>query len=550
MMKYLLFFLIISFTFIYGQKEYVPYDHLVYDFLERMNTLHIIDKYDEFSKPKTRNQIANYLLQVENNRSLLNNVDKNILNDYKIEFEYDMYGTLNNSSSVISSDNYFSNFDNEKYFYIYSRKEKFNLFVNLLGNITTLKNLNKDDTNTALTLQWGGEMRGTILNKFGFFMHGTNGNVFGNKNTALQIEELGYNFKINERPENKSFDNTYGYVTADFDYINFKLGRDRQQIGYGKLKPIIGDHSPMYDFLSMNINYNFFTFSYFHGKLLGREFALFDNEIGDYRKIEDKYIAYHRLGFNISRNFKFGVGEMIVYGNRSIDFSYLNPFAFYKSIEHDNRDRDNSLLFIDFSNNSIKGLNLFGMILIDDITFSNIGTKWWGNQTLIHTGFMSSNLYHFMPVDIHFEYLRISPYVFTHRIPWNNYTNYGYPLGTDVQPNSDLFFTKINYRLSNTINIAGEFKFMRHGANPLNPDGSIKENVGGDRLIGHRSFDSEESVFLAGERIHTSELVLSAILEPFNNLFVMLKGTLRNESKQNRVNNKHNDIFMLVSIKI
>jgi hypothetical protein len=60
----------------------------------------------------------------------------------------------------------------------------------------------------------------------------------------------------------------------------------------------------------------------------------------------DKFLVYHRIGFNINRHFNFGVGEFIIYGRRGIDLSYLNPFAFYKSIEHSNRDRDNSMLFL------------------------------------------------------------------------------------------------------------------------------------------------------------------------------------------------------------
>ena len=53
---------------------------------------------------------------------------------------------------------------------------------------------------------------------------------------------------------------------------------------------------------------------------------------------------------------------MIVYSNRSMDLSYINPFNFYKSAEHANQDRDNSLLFLDLQNNSLKGISFYGSI--------------------------------------------------------------------------------------------------------------------------------------------------------------------------------------------
>ncbi len=549
-MKHISILFFLFSTLLFSQKEYIQNDHLIYDFLERMHALHIIEKYDLFSIPKTRQQVSNYILEIESRKDKLDRIDKQILKIFQIEFEFDLYGSTENYHSIINDSDYLSNFDKEKYFYYYNKKEKFNIFINLLGEFGSLKYFNRSNSNTAATLKGGGSLRGTILNKFGFYLEGTNGNVFGNKAAALNMPGLDFNFKLNERPENRSFDNTSGYLTADFDYINFKLGRDRQQIGYGKLKPVLSDHSPMFDYVGININYNFFTFSYFHGKLLGREFPFYDNEIGYYNKIEEKYLVYHRLGFNISRTLNFGLGEMIIYGNRSFDLSYFNPFTFYKSIEHDNRDRDNSLMFIDVSNNSIRGLTLFGMLIIDDMAFSKIGTNWFGNQTLIHTGLMSSNFYNILPVDVRLEYLRISPYFFTHRIPWNNYTNYSYPLGTELQPNSDLFFSEINYRLTNTIRVGVEYMYMRHGANPVNDDGKIMKNVGGDRLIGHRLFDSDESVFLSGDLEITRQTSLIVVIEPFNNLFVTLIGNLRNESLQNEVNKQSKSILILISIKI
>jgi hypothetical protein len=188
---------------------------------------------------------------------------------------------------------------------------------------------------------------------------------------------------------------------------------------------------------------------------------------------------------------------MIIYGNRGIDLSYLNPFTFYKSVEHSNQDRDNSMLFFDINYKPASGLKLFSSLLIDDISFGKIGTGWFGNQTLLHAGLFSANLYKIIPADISLEYLRIEPYTLTHRLPGNNFTHNGYNVGEDLQPNSELFFSQINYRFNHRLSCAISFTYAIHGANPLDTDGSIR-NVGGDINLGHRIMDSESVEFLDG----------------------------------------------------
>jgi hypothetical protein len=369
-------------------------------------------------------------------------------------------------------------------------------------------------------------------------MYGTNGNSFGDKIASLQKRELQYNFKFNEKPEETFFDETYGYLTADFNEVKFKIGSDRNEIGYGNIKSILGDKAPRYDYLSFNIDYNFFRFSFLHGRLLGTETILIDPISGTTSSINEKYFSYHRIGFDISKHLKFGMGEIVVYSKRGIDLSYVNPFNFYKSVEHSNRDRDNAILFLDFTNNSIKGLKLYSTVLIDDINFSKLGSGWWGNQVAYHAGIASYNLYHLIPLDLMFEYYRVEPYVFTHRILDNNYTNYSYQLNENVPPNSELFFGRINYRFTHRINFSLEFAYSVHGANVLDANGNFIRNVGGDVNVGHRTTDSETASFLDGDREYFRRVALRIIFEPFNNIFIKTELMHQNNTIKKSVTEK------------
>ena len=524
-----------------AQAEYVSYDHPVYDFLERMDAEHIILEYNSVEKPKTRRQISNYLKQIIEKTDLLNDIDQKILDDYKTEFEYELFGTLKNSESLIGDGNFNFLSQKEKYLYSLVKPEQGTLFINVTGEINNINEYDKGLGKNlfATYLKYGGQIRGTILNKFGFLIKGTNGKVFGDKSAAENINELKFSYKYNLDPSSHAgtdyVDNTEGYLAADLDLLRFKIGRDRKQIGYGPINYLLGDNTPQFDYISFDLEFQPLTFSYFHGKLLGRINYQPDSIQGGIKNIADKYIGYHRVGINISRDISFGLGELIIYSNRSVEFGYLNPFNFYKSVEHADQDRDNSLLFVDVMNNSIKGLKLFGAVVIDDIDFGKIGTGWYGNQLLYNFTLYSSNLYKILPLDLFFQYIKCEPYVYTHRIYDNSYTNSIYSLADPIRPNSDIFTTRINYVPYYRLNLFLELNYSRHGANVLNIDGSIKKNVGGDVLVGHREKDPITVSFLDGDREYFRNFSFGAIFQPIKDYYITGRIDYRKNSLQNNV---------------
>ncbi|MDP4114973.1 MAG: hypothetical protein Q8903_02495, partial [Bacteroidota bacterium] len=318
--------------------------------------------------------------------------------------------------------------------------------------------------------------------------------------------------------------------------IRFGISHQRMKIGNGIMGTIIDASAPPFDYLFLNFKYSFFQFDYFHGKLLAQGTFPQDSITGLNTTIPDKYIGYHRLGFNISKHFSFGVGEMIIYKDRSIDLSYLNPLNFYKSTEHFNRDRDNSMLFVDFANNSFKGLKLFSTVLIDDIDFGKIGKKWYGNQTLYNIGFSSDNLYAIIPLSVSFQFIHVENYVFTNRLPNNNYTTFGLNLAGDLEPNSNTFCFQFDYRITNRLAAAINYSYTKHGMNVKDSLGNVINNVGGDINFGHRVMDNTSVGFLDGDLEIKHNLGLSLSYEPINQIICSLKALyLNNEIKKKLV---------------
>lgn len=520
---------------VFPQAEYVPISNPVYSFLERMDALHFIKNYDSFQKPKTRRVIASFLKEVEQKKTELDLVDRNALLDLKSEFSLEMFEITDNYQSLIDGEKYNPLTQKEKFLY-FNSGEKGNLFINLTADGDYIYNNQAYLSNlTGQLLSAGGIIRGTLMNTFGFYIQGSNGFSMGSKAAALQKKELQYNYKFNESPEQTFFDDNEGHFSLDFDWINLKLGRDRLLLGYGENKVLLSDNGPKFDYLQLQFNYGIFSFFSFHGKMLGQSSYAGDTITGGANVIKEKYMAYHRLGFNLSDNFTFGAGEIIIYGDRAMEFSYLNPFNFYKSVEHNNRDRDNAMIFFDLENRSIKGLILFATILLDDINYGKLGTGWYGNQTLWDVGFSSYNLYAIIPIDFHFEYTRVEPYVFTHRLPNNNFTNFGYGLSSVLAPNSELFFSKINYRLSHRFEASFSFSYTLHGANYLDAQGNIIKNVGGDISVGHRNGDAELVKFLDGVKQIFRRTSVDISYEPYNEIKLLMQAIYANYPQQNDI---------------
>lgn len=110
-----------------------------------------------------------------------------------------------------------------------------------------------------------------------------------------------------------------------------------------------------------------------------------------------------------------------------------------------------------------------------------------------------------LPEDMCFkiEYLQIRPYTFSH--PGGGealtYTDNGYLLGTNLQPNSARLSAEFEYRLSSRLDLNLLYSHSLHGNNIYDADGNLVKNVGGNVLDNFASaYDSEFTYLLDGNR--------------------------------------------------
>ncbi len=193
--------------------------------------------------------------------------------------------------------------------------------------------------------------------------------------------------------------------------------------------PLISAWGIPFNRFSIHKEFKKFDFEYFHGSLNGKSI----NEIHiDNKKIE-KFIAGHRVRFQPTNKFKFSISEIVVYGNRSPELGYLNPISFFWAQEHNLGDLDNILLAFDLGYRLFPGLVLYNTLVLDELSWQDLFSDWWGNKYSYQFGMFFSPLNMKLP-DLRLEYTATRPWTFTH--PDFSFSNRNVIIGAVNGPSS------------------------------------------------------------------------------------------------------------------
>ncbi len=150
--------------------------------------------------------------------------------------------------------------------------------------------------------------------------------------------------------------------------------------------------------------------------------------------------------------------------------------------------------------------------------FGRLGSTWWGNKFAWVGGWVSHSL---LPdAEVGVEYVHIEPYTYSHTITDNEYTNKGYALGLEMQPNSDEWMLRVRRWFGAHLAAGLTFQYRRHGMNEF-ADSVLVKNNGGDintRFVWGR--DAETAPFLSGPRQTTATLTAHLRWEPIRNILL------------------------------
>ena len=219
-----------------------------------------------------------------------------------------------------------------------------------------------------------------------------------------------------------------------------------------------------------------------------------------------KYLAAHRLEWALAPWLDLGLQEIVIYGDRGLELTYLNPIMFYWAAQSYLGDTDNVMLGLDLDLHPGKDLRFYLALAADDLNYKLADYKrLWiftddlANKLSFQFGLLWIDPMGLSDTDLRAEYVRLEPWIYTHKFPINTFSHFDSPLGHSLGPNSDRWEVNLTHRFTSDLSTSMGLSQTRHGANELLPDGRSVRNVGGDLHWGRRAWDAlETKQFLAG----------------------------------------------------
>lgn len=303
------------------------------------------------------------------------------------------------------------------------------------------------------------DLRGNIIfygksNNFHYFIESTIVNDFYNQFI------LGSNYarsNISGRINN-------AFLKLYNSQISFQIGRAPIFWGLSSSSSIItSSYSITYDHIILQINLANFSFELLTGQL-GSEKTVDGLHI-------NRYIAGHRLCWNVSNGLSIGIGEQIIYTglNRGIDLTYINPFVpyFFTALEGDDDryepyDNDNSILFA-FSEYKLKSnTSIYTEMIIDDYQVDQTNIE---NSLGYKIGFKTKIKKNYTSI---LEWNKIDRWTYIHHGQYTSWQNRGHSLGFPYGPNSESIQIKLIGDLRKGIYFFFDLIYLKKGRTYLN----------------------------------------------------------------------------------
>ena len=508
----LLFIIIISMIFFVSkseaQVELVQPNHPVYDFLQRMQTLKIIFDYNRANIPISRENVGSYLKTIVAAKNKITSVDREILKDYEIEFEYDMYGTLKNAAPLFKEGfkNVFSN-NKQKYLYTFADSNA-SLFLDVLGGLSQRESRGDSIGRHSILLgELGFRVRGTLFNSVGYYLRASNGQKLSGDSDDVRFARYTdpklyaqYKFEYEQR----NFDTYDGYLRyrAEHDWLALTVGRNPVYQGFGFIDRLyLSNNTVPFDYIRLDLGYKAVKYTFMYGSLRG-------DSLG--KRIDAKNIATHRLDVYFSDAFRLGFFESVTIANSPFSFTFLNPISFLTSADLSKASQpgpentNNAIMGLDAMVIPVRKLALQASFLADDLEFNTLfkDNAQVTNKFAYQIGLMWTDAFTLPNLELKSEYTKLDPFVYTHVSNKTMYTNWNLPLGHHLEPNSDEIAFKLNYDFSNKVNLNILYQHQR-SANGIETDsaGRVIINYGGNinNATGYSYSDPE---FMKGHRIN------------------------------------------------
>lgn len=251
-------------------------------------------------------------------------------------------------------------------------------------------------------------------------------------------------------------------VYVRFPVSKFELLIGREQIFWGTgIRGAVGisDNSPPFDLLLLTGQF---------GRVKGTAFTaqldqLWHDQDGAARRyLANRYLAGHRLDWQVSDRVEVGISELILYGGdtRDVEWQYFNPILPYYASQYNADTDDNVMFLLEGSVRPIDGARLYGEWLIDDFQYADTNDP---NAVAWLAGAECNGLLASRRLGIRTEYARVNRWAYTHLVQENQFTHFGSFIGHRIGTDADTFYLEGGYLFNADSIFSLFYEFERQG---------------------------------------------------------------------------------------
>lgn len=249
--------------------------------------------------------------------------------------------------------------------------------------------------------------------------------------------------------------NSSGYISySPGKYFNFQLGHGKHFWGDGYRSMILSDNSLYHPYFMI-------TTSFWKIKYINLYSQFSHPDIREYKGNGDpvfakKYSTMHYLSFIPWRRLNISVFESITWMasdssfHRGYDFNYMNPVIFYRPVEFNVSGGDNAMMGMNVRYSPFKKLSFYGQFVFDEMKVKELTSSkgWSGNKYAWQLGFKSFDVAGIENLNLQAECNLIRPYMYSHYMQVQNYSNakepLAHPSGANIK--EAVAIAKYNYR--------------------------------------------------------------------------------------------------------
>ncbi len=431
-----------------AQTVNVPLGYWGYEFLDRCETKGLVNSVVMRVKPYSRETVTRLIIEIENN--LKNSPEKFSKTDHaqfeqiKGDFVQELLQMAPDIKTSMSEKHLCSHFENNSQIH-------FDLLV--MQNMVYNKGEQYDPAEKISETTVGGILRGHLGGKLGYYVDARNSLLRG-----TDIDEESFDVSKGSPTvtsgSNVFSDRATAYFIWERPWLRVQVGKDEMEWGPGYHSGLsLTRNMPPADMIKLNSTFKRFSFTSVH--------MFLNNSLGP------KYLTGHRIDIRVLRGLYVGGTETVIYGDRDVEMSYLNPLMPYHVAEHHLGDKDNNTMSLDITLTRFAGIKAYAEFFIDDMTTAESLNRFYGNKFAFLTGVHLASPLNIQDLDLRLEYSRVEPFVYAHHDSINIYSHYDKAIGHWLGPNSDTALLLASYRFNRDFKAELSFERIRKGTGTI-----------------------------------------------------------------------------------